>query len=246
MSKIITAVVGGLIAFGVGIIGVYMAMPTLAPGVVEKAQAHIDSLALVDSLAQIHLQQATQDGTQAPSLVTGMTGTASDSMAMYAVPGDDSLDQSGGLSEAMGERGSMDAVTYEAVVASMEDSLAALKDQIQALEKEKATLRTFVETLRQQQADMAAQRADVQELSKTLTKLEDKELTRVVEQLDELTLEALYREASSRDRTRLLQAMPASYAAAFVRRIVSPRTASPPSDTLAAAEGGVSDPASAN
>jgi Mg/Co/Ni transporter MgtE len=69
---------------------------------------------------------------------------------------------------------------------------------------------------------MERRREEASRMTGTLTKLEDKELSAVLEQLDLAVLETLYIEATGRNRTRLLQAMPAERAALVVRGLVSP------------------------
>lgn len=66
------------------------------------------------------------------------------------------------------------------------------------------------------------QAARARELSGVISKLEDPELRALVSNLDSEVLSVLYREASARNKTRLLQAIPPERAAEFVRGLIVP------------------------
>ena len=68
-------------------------------------------------------------------------------------------------------------------------------------------------------ADQAGQ---ARELAAVMSKMEDKELRALVASLDGDVLRLLYREASSRNKTRLLQAIPPERAGEFVRGLIVP------------------------
>jgi len=59
------------------------------------------------------------------------------------------------------------------------------------------------------------------ELSATLTRIDDRQLAPILRELDMASLEVLYAESTGRNRTRLLQAMPAERAARFINERVS-------------------------
>ncbi len=69
------------------------------------------------------------------------------------------------------------------------------------------------------EADQAGQ---ARELAAVMSKMEDKELRALVASLDGDVLRLLYREASSRNKTRLLQAIPPERAGEFVRGLIVP------------------------
>jgi Mg/Co/Ni transporter MgtE len=75
---------------------------------------------------------------------------------------------------------------------------------------------------------LEGQRTQVRSLSATLPKLEDKELTAILQQLDLLLLSRLYQEATERNRTRLLQNLSSERAAQFIRHLAQPTPQSAP------------------
>lgn len=120
------------------------------------------------------------------------------------------------------------AARTDTLVAALRDSLAAARQAFSLLEKRNAALTADTTALRRRLADLTAQRAEAAQLSKTLTKLEDQALAGVLAQLDLAVLEALFAEASGRNRARLLQALSPDLAARFVRRMMdAPEAVSP-------------------
>ncbi len=68
MSRVLFAIAIGLVSFVLSVAGVYVALPSLAPGVVEAAQASADSLGAADSLSA---DQAARDSLRAEPLAAG-------------------------------------------------------------------------------------------------------------------------------------------------------------------------------
>ncbi len=223
MKQALIAVGAVLLAFVVGLAGVYFAMPALSPEMVGKVQAQRDSLAVLDSLYSLGLLP---DSTYHPPDLLAQ----SDSLAMAQT---DSLAQSDSLATAWGAQADSSdgafASSESAVV--LQDSMMVLQHSVAGLIQENGELLEQLKALREQFEGQQTQGARAQELSTTLSKLEDKELARVVEQLDLAVLELLYKNASGRNRTRLLQAMPPQVAASFVQRLVLPGRAAV-TDTL--------------
>ena len=81
-----------------------------------------------------------------------------------------------------------------------------------------------VQSMEERWKALQAKYDEAKQMSGTLTKLEDSELAALLENLDADVLESLYIEASSRNRTRLLQMMPAEKAASLVNTLTSPGT----------------------
>lgn len=242
MIKAIIAVVAVLAAFAVGMAGVYYTMPTLAPDKVEKAQMHLDSLTLVDSLTWAYNQGAMPDSSV----------FAPDSLAVELAPSDTAA-----VTEATpDEVEAQEADSTEEAAAEMleqtelQDSLVIFQEQFEQLQREQQQLLEEIKALKKQVADQAAHAVEIEELSGTLAKLEDKELAGVVERLDMGVLQVLYEKASARNRKRLLQAMPPDAAAGFVRRLVQPEkntvAVTAPADTVAAMPASSSEPGSLN
>ena len=233
MKQALIAVGAVLLAFVVGLAGVYFAMPALSPEMVGKVQAQRDSLAVIDSLYSL-------------GLLTDSTYLLLDSLAQsdsLAMAQADSLAQSDSLATAGGAQADSSdgafASSESAVV--LQDSMMVLQHSVAGLIQENGELLEQLKALREQFEGQQTQGARAQELSTTLSKLEDKELARVVEQLDLAVLELLYKNASGRNRTRLLQAMPPQVAASFVQRLVLPRRAAV-TDTLSGTRADGSEP----
>lgn len=111
-----------------------------------------------------------------------------------------------------------------------EDTVAVLRRRLRQAEEAAAARRASVQAAEERLAVLRAQRAGASELSATLAELEDAELAAILRRLDLPILKRLYAEASSRNRKRLLKAMPADRAAHFVSQIV---TADAPADAAA-------------
>lgn len=74
----------------------------------------------------------------------------------------------------------------------------------------------------ERRAEQQAQTERARELAGVLTKLEDSELRAILAHLDSDVLESVYRQASARGKTKLLQSIPPEKAALFVRALVRP------------------------
>ena len=244
MKKALIAVGAVVAAFVAGLAGVYFAMPVLSPEKVGKAQVHRDSLAVVDSLYSLGFFA---DDTYHPP--DSLALTQSDSLAVtlpdsLAVTLPDSLADAGGAQDisngaaVVSSDGASASSEGEAV---LQDSVMVLQHSVEGLIQEKGALLEQLKVPQEQFQDQQTQGAKAQELSTTLTKMEDKELAGVVEQLDLAVLEILYKQASGRNRTRLLQAMPPQVAASFVQRLVQPGRAAV-TDTLSGRKADGSEP----
>jgi len=216
MIKAVIATVSVLGAIAVGLVGMYFAMPTLAPEVVEKAVAELDSLARLDSLAQVLTMDLEPGGTELPAAIDSLIASSPDSLGRAMMP------ESTAEGNANPPMDAADGAVAAGGKMALQDSLDALQRRVAALSRERLYLLDEIKALQAQQKEQQALQGSVQELSTTLTKLEDKELASVLAQLDVSVLEALYKQASARNRTRLLQAMPPPVAADFIRRLVQP------------------------
>ena len=131
-----------------------------------------------------------------------------------AVPGDSLVAQGGPGAYAVPDQA--------ALVTALRDSLALLDQQLRKSGARERLLAEQIGALQQQQQALAAQRASAADLGSTLAKLEEKERRALVARLDAEALRAIYAEASSRNRTLLLQAMTPDRAARFVGRLMQP------------------------
>ena len=107
--------------------------------------------------------------------------------------------------------------------------LTGLRDSLQTLQSSLGTEIVTKDSLMQRMLDMEkrwdlleAKYDEARQMSGTLSKLEDRELEALLENLDDDVLESLYVEASNRNRTRLLQMMPADKAASLVNALTNP------------------------
>ena len=138
--------------------------------------------------------------------------SAADSLAA-ALPDSSAADSSATL-------GLPDAAS--SLVQTLKDSLQTFRGRLRRADEHAATLRQQAKTYRDQLATLEARRAQAGELSGSLTKMEERELSALLRQVNPRVLERLYMEATGRTRTRLLQAMPPSRAARFVNQLVDP------------------------
>ena len=241
MKKVLIAVGAVVVAFALGLAGVYFAMPMLSPGTAERVQIHLDSLTVADSLASLGLVDSLG------LLPEGMNRPA-DSLAIL-LP--DSLADAGSAQDSTRSTDSLasdETTTAIEDSTAIQDSLVVMQHTLDVLLKEKEMLLAQIKALQEQSQNQQTQQTAAKELSATLTKLEDKELASVVEQLDVAILEIIYTQASGRNRTRLLQAMRPEVAALFVSNLVQPGRAvvTPAPDTTSSKEAVGSEPESLN
>lgn len=236
-------------AFAMGLAGVYFAMPVLSPAMAEGVQIHLDSLAVADSLASLALAGSLgllPDGTNRPP--DSLAVMLPDSL-VRAQP--DSLADAGSAQDttrSVDELASDETTTATEDETAIQDSLAVLQQRVEGLLLGE---RVHLEQIAELQVQLEAQQAQddkIQQLNSTLSRLEDRDLADVVEQLDVAVLEVLYTQSSGRNRARLLQAMRPEVAARFVSNLVQPGRAvvAPAPDTTSSKEAAGSEPESLN
>ncbi len=211
MKKVLIAVAVSLFSFAAGLIGFYFALPSVAPDRAEEARMHLDSL------------MAAADTTRLDSL-----------QRMFAA---DSLNlPEAALDSVLLILGDTSVAPSLEVVEAARQQMAALRDSLRMREKSlhDAIIRadSIEKKLGEQLAKPKTQpekknekQIDVADLSAALSKLEDKELRAILQQLDVASLETLYQKASGRNRVRLLQAMQPNQAARFVQNQLYPDAA---------------------
>ncbi len=197
IKKALLAAGASLIAFAVGLIGAFFLLPVVAPDFAEELLNPPDSTAMpADSLTLADGDSLAPDPARAllDSLAHDSTAVLDSTLLRALEPG---------------------------MLTIHEDSIAALRADLrdkmraqEALEQELATLRSEVTDLRNRKDDMT-------ELSATLTRIDDRQLAPILRELDMASLEVLYAESTGRNRTRLLQAMPAERAARFINERIS-------------------------
>ena len=205
MKKALIAVAVSLVAFVIGFAGIYLAMPSIAPATVETAQHQLDSL-------------------KTYVFAGDSTLAAMDSLASVL----DSLDVAilrADLEQALDStQNTLDS--QKETITLLEDSLKGAYMRLASLESDQSALLEQINGLNERLKTLEAQRVEVQDLSATIPKLKDKELKAILQQLDLNVLEMLYAEASGRNRTKMLQALPADRAANLVNFILDVPTSS--------------------
>ena len=117
---------------------------------------------------------------------------------------------------------SMLAKPLNSMLTGLRDSLNTLHTSLGTEMASKEELIAKVQSMEERWQALQAKYDEAKQMSGTLAKLEDKELEELLQGLDPDVLESLYIEASSRNRTRLLQMMPAEMAAGLVNTLTSP------------------------
>ena len=100
------------------------------------------------------------------------------------------------------------------------DSLRILRARLQETTEARRRLEQELAALRQSQAEARDRQVEAEALGSTIAKLEDRELSALLAQLDMDVLDLIYRASSGRNRTRLLQALAPDRAARFVQDLV--------------------------
>lgn len=205
MKRIALFIAITIVSFTVGLIGLYFAMPIIDPDGVEQTRSQIDSLlglrapSPIDSVGADSLLPV-------PEALAFLDSLSAEPDSLHAVPVDD----------------------HPRFIA-MTDSLTRLRVQFASLDRERGTLLARIEALEADRATASQQSVDAAELSATLTRLEDEELRRILSLLDETSLTRLYNEATGRNKTRILAALPSERAARIVQRMMAGSGARPSS-----------------
>jgi hypothetical protein len=188
---------GLILAFFVGFVGLYSLMPMIAPQQVEKAQRQLDSLALTRGL-----------------------DIGRDPLMMY-----DSLNGLWSHLDSlvhMGDYVSGALDDQRSLIRSLEDSLEASRARLGVMEREHVEFIGLLDDLMKRLKTLEAQRVDLKNMSKTLSKLEERELSGIVSLMDTEVLKQLYLEGTDRERKSFLAALPSDRAASLVNGLVRP------------------------
>lgn len=200
MKKAIILAVAGVLSFVVGTAGIYLAMPTIAPAVVDSTRVRLDSLGLLPRLPEDDADRDPAGSSVDPlpfdTATTLASADSSDSLQARSLP------------------------TGPIIEFSMDDSLRHTTDLLNNLKANNAALTAKIEELTGRIDQMTSQKAETEELSKSLSKLEDRQLAGILADLDLSVVETLYLQSSGRDRSRLLQNLPPERAARFVKTLV--------------------------
>ncbi len=195
MKKVIILSVAGILSFVAGTAGIYVAMPTIAPAVVDSTRVRLDSLGLLPRTPEAEQGEAPSEvkSIQFDPGTSAVDADSSDSLAS-AAPAD--------------------------VEVPLGDSLRRTTTMVDRLKTDKSALLAEIEELKKRLNKLESQQADAAELSQSLSKLDDRHLGGILTDLDLNVVEMLYLQASARDRPRLLQNLPPDRAARFVKTLV--------------------------
>jgi hypothetical protein len=144
----------------------------------------------------------------------------------------DSLDV-GALTDSLGrEAWGASLAAQSQLVAALVDSLAIARGEVIASESRAEALQEEVDALKAAAGKTQSKQEIAAAMASTLPKLEPAELKPILDGLDDVNLDDLYRAASTRNRTAILQALTAERASALVERFIAPASqvaAVPPS-----------------
>ena len=117
----------------------------------------------------------------------------------------------------------------------LQDSIKALHNSLSSGQVIQSDMVERLETLESRLLTLDEKYAQARAMSGTIVKLEDAELGELLNELSLDVLEAIYIEATSRNRSRLLQMLPADKAAYIVSKLASPtgEPAQPPTNEMA-------------
>ncbi len=194
--KVLLTTLTLVVLFVAGAAGTYFVMPLVAPERVDEARRYLDSL---DQVAAMD-----------PAALAALTVPAPpDSTALPAASPEDSTVTS---ADSTG----VPPTTVASTAPDPTAGGAVAGPSIGEAPVKQASLSAAREALEEKR------REEARELATVVAKLEDADLRALVGSLDADVLTLLYREASARNKTRLLQAIPPEKAGSFVRSLITP------------------------
>ncbi len=111
--------------------------------------------------------------------------------------------------------------TSQDIIQTLEDSLNTIKNIVKSLQADTTVLNARVSSLVEQVGEMMSEDLEATDLSKSLAKLDAKQLSNILAGIDLETIRLLYEKASARERTRLLESMSPDQGARFVTTLVN-------------------------
>lgn len=190
MKKVLTLAAVTILCFVLGTAGIYLAMPSLSPEKVQDTRARLDSLGLLTA-APVEPPAAPM-----PALDTLRADSTDSTTVSEVLP------------------------SAQDIIRGLRDSIAVSQSIIQSLTADTSTLSARVAELTDQVDELTQKDFEASELSKSLAKLDARQLGSILAGLEIESIEMIYEKASARDRTRLLESMSPEQAARFVRTLV--------------------------
>ncbi len=199
MNKILT-ILGGLVtAFVLGFVALYVAMPSIAPEKVKQVNRHMDSVRITTGI----------DFGDDPLMVFDSLNTL-----RFHI---DSLVTLGSFMQ-----GSVD--NQDRQITALHDSLRATRERLEAMEREHSEMLSLLDDVVARLRNTETQQSEIRNMSKTLSKMERRELQAIISSMDTNVLQRLYLEASDRERQAILGALSPERAAQLVRTMVDPQS----------------------
>ncbi len=197
MKKLGMAVGASIIAFVIGILGFYSAIPHVAPDHVKRATGDTLSMSAVDSLIRARAADAESDSLaavhEAALEIVGLTP--------------DSLD-----------RLHLQAKRTEV----LRDSLTMLTRTIDRKQSRQDSLFTALDEAKARAEKLEKSDQTAEEISSAFTEMENNEMSQILEHIHPAVLRQLYDKASAKDRSRILRALSPDMAARFLAGLVDP------------------------
>lgn len=197
MKKLGMAVGASIIAFVIGILGFYSAIPHVAPDHVKRATGDTLSMSAVDSLIRARAADAESDSLaavhEAALEIVGLTP--------------DSLD-----------RLRLQAKRTEV----LRDSLTMLTRTIDRKQSRQDSLFTALDEAKARAEKLEKSDQTAEEISSAFTEMENNEMSQILEHIHPAVLRQLYDKASAKDRSRILRALSPDMAARFLAGLVDP------------------------
>lgn len=197
MKKVGMAVGASIIAFFIGVLGLYSTIPHVLPDRANQASGDTLSDSVVDSLIKARVTQAREDSMAAvEKAALGIVGLTPDSL--------DRLRLAANRTELL------------------RDSLATLAGTIEQQETRQDSLVSALDEAKSTVEKLEKSDQTAEEISKAFTQIENDEMSRILEHMHPIVLRQLYEKASARDRSRILRALSPDHAARFLEGLVDP------------------------
>ncbi|MFT5141869.1 MAG: hypothetical protein ACI80V_001277 [Rhodothermales bacterium] len=193
-----------VLAFGGSFAGVYLNMDTPT----EPAE----------SVAEPGAEESTPSAATRPPAATVAPAGAGAVVAAAASAGRDV----GALTDSLGREAWETTLDSRSdLVGGLLDSLSAARGQIIAMTARTVDLEDEIDFLKEARDARQSKKEVATAMASTLPKLDQKELTPILDGLDDSSLDDLYEAASSRNRTAILQALKPERASDLVERFIS-------------------------
>jgi|GEM_PF-2026017 len=210
-----------LVSFIVGFIAIYFTVPMLAP------ERYVEAQHSVDSLRQVQSELDSKDSSR-----TAVTKPLSPKTPPTVTPTKSNTESPDSSSIESPNNSPTNDVVYgdstmqheiesqKATISLLLDSLRITNKRLDKAESEQIALHSNLDALNSRLSKLEGQRVSVKDLSATIPKLEDKDLSAVLSRLDLSIVSMLYTEATGKNRSRILQGLSSDRAALLVNYLI--------------------------